>query len=325
MIGCQISGGLGNQFFRYAVARAFMERRKATRKEKETMLITGLLDTHGVSGNLYDFNIVEHVKCDDKRLVMAHGSVLQRLVFVSDKALRKLFNRIGISCFKHGYNDLSRKLLAQIGLVSSYSPDTEPIYLPSSNVDKVFTFGSFEKVDYFFGIENVLKKEFTPVHPCLKANEKLYQVIRNTNSVCLAIRRGDFMNNVNKKIFYVCDLEYFQRGVDYIKKHVENPVFIVFTNDIDWVKANLNIDSEVYFESGKDPVWETFRLMYSCKHFVISNSTLHWWAQWRSENKEKIVVAPERWYNDPSWNEHLMLDYFVRMPTGVKNPYVSSK
>lgn len=54
MIGCQISGGLGNQFFRYAVARAFMERRKATRKEKETMLITGLLDTHGVSGNLYD-------------------------------------------------------------------------------------------------------------------------------------------------------------------------------------------------------------------------------------------------------------------------------
>ena len=232
MIGCQISGGLGNQFFRYAVARAFMERRKATRKEKETMLITGLLDTHGVSGNLYDFNIVEHVKCDDKRLVMAHGSVLQRLVFVSDKALRKLFNRIGISCFKHGYNDLSRKLLAQIGLVSSYSPDTEPIYLPSSNVDKVFTFGSFEKVDYFFGIENVLKKEFTPVHPCLKANEKLYQVIRNTNSVCLAIRRGDFMNNVNKKIFYVCDLEYFQRGVDYIKKHVENPVFIVFSNDI---------------------------------------------------------------------------------------------
>ena len=92
MIGCQISGGLGNQFFRYAVARAFMERRKATRKEKETMLITGLLDTHGVSGNLYDFNIVEHVKCDDKRLVMAHGSVLQRLVFVSDKALRKLFS-----------------------------------------------------------------------------------------------------------------------------------------------------------------------------------------------------------------------------------------
>lgn len=133
------------------------------------------------------------------------------------------------------------------------------------------------------------------------------------------------MNNVNKKIFYVCDLEYFQRGVDYIKKHVENPVFIVFSNDIDWVKANLNIDNEVYFESGKDPVWETFRLMYSCKHFVISNSTLHWWAQWRSENKEKIVVAPERWYNDPSWNEHLMLDYFVRMPTGVKNPYVSSK
>lgn len=192
MIGCQISGGLGNQFFRYAVARAFMERRKATRKGKETMLIAGLLDTHGVSGNLYDFNIVEHIQCDNKRLVMAHGSLLQRIAFASDRVLR----RVLISSLKHSYNNLSRKLLAKLGLVSSYSPDTEPIYLPSCNVDKVFTLGSFEKVDYFLGIEDVLKKEFSPVHPCLKENEELYRVICNTNSVCLAIRRGDFMNDI---------------------------------------------------------------------------------------------------------------------------------
>ncbi|TGX80323.1 hypothetical protein E5358_13275 [Palleniella muris] len=63
--------------------------------------------------------------------------------------------------------------------------------------------------------------------------------------------------------------------------------------------------------------------MRSCKHFVISNSTLHWWAQYLCENQDKIVVTPDRWYNYPAWKEHLMLDYFVRIKTGVENPYES--
>ena len=100
MRGCQISGGLGNQFFRYAVARAFMERRKANRKGKETMLITGLLNTHGVSGNLYDFNVVEHIQCDNKRLVMVYGSLLQRIAFASDRVLRRVLNRMSPPYFE---------------------------------------------------------------------------------------------------------------------------------------------------------------------------------------------------------------------------------
>lgn len=107
-----------------------------------------------------------------------------------------------------------------------------------------------------------------------------------------------------------------------MQAHVPDPVFIVFSNDIPWVKENLKIDGEVYYESGRDPVWETFRLMYSCRHFIISNSTLHWWAQFRSLNKDKIVVVPERWYNAPGWTEHLLLPSFVRLKTGVSNPFL---
>ena len=137
----------------------------------------------------------------------------------------------------------------------------------------------------------------------------------------MVVRRGDFMSEANKKIFYVCDIEYYKNAATYIKEYVENPFFIVFSNEIEWVKANLNLNGEAIYESGKDPVWETFRLMESCKHFIISNSTLHWWAQYLCDNLDKIVVAPDRWYNPLSWNEHLMLDYFIRIKTGVKNPY----
>lgn len=39
-------------------------------------------------------------------------------------------------------------------------------------------------------------------------------------------------------------------------------------------------------------------MMYSCKHFIISNSTFSWWAQYLSRNNEKIVVSPDRWFNN---------------------------
>lgn len=191
--------------------------------------------------------------------------------------------------------------------------------LPPRKISNVFVQGSFEHVRYFEGMRSVLCREFTPRHAPLPENAALYEAIAKGNSVCLAVRRGDFMTAENRKTFYVCDLTYFQRAVDYMQAHVERPVFIVFSNDIEWVKANLKIRGEVHYESGHDPVWETFRLMSSCRHFIISNSTLHWWAQWKGEAKDKIVVAPDRWYNAEGWTEHLMLPSFVRIATGV--PY----
>ena len=52
------------------------------------------------------------------------------------------------------------------------------------------------------------------------------------------------------------------------------------------------------FISQDMPVYETLRLMYSCKHFILSNSTFSWWGQYLSQNDKKVVISPSRWNND---------------------------
>ena len=82
-----------------------------------------------------------------------------------------------------------------------------------------------------------------------------------------------------------------------MNKLVKKPQYIVFSDDVEWCKNNMHFPKNTIYESGNDPIWEKIRLMYSCKHFIISNSTFSWWAQYLSNNKNKIVIAPKKWNN----------------------------
>lgn len=157
--------------------------------------------------------------------------------------------------------------------------------------------GCFESAQYFNNIKEKLQEEFTPIYEKLEKNYKLYSSIENSESVCITIRRGDFLADAFKNRFYVCTQAYFYKGIEYMQKHLKNPKFFVFSDDVEWCKNNMKFPEGTEFEDGTDPVWEKLRLMYSCKHFIISNSTFSWWAQYLSRNDEKIVVAPNRWRN----------------------------
>lgn len=155
---------------------------------------------------------------------------------------------------------------------------------------------------YFDDILSILRKDFTFKN---KPNHEIQELLNimggvQQESVCLHWRRGDYLRL--ERNLHVCKGDYFDSAIDRILEKVKNPVFYLFTNSIEdakWIKNNhrfkvsINYINLMLNEEHTD--LDDFRLMCACKHFIISNSTFSWWAQYLSANESKVVVAPSIW------------------------------
>ena len=132
-----------------------------------------------------------------------------------------------------------------------------------------------------------------------KRNSSLARYLDSCNSVFIHARRGDMLSYNGWCYKY----GYFRRAVRYIKKHVDNPVFVFFTNSgsIEWCKDNAKIfgldysSDRVLFVDWNtgDESYRDMQLMSHCKHGIITNSTFGWWGAYLIQNPNKITISPE--------------------------------
>lgn len=163
--------------------------------------------------------------------------------------------------------------------------------------------GFFQSELYFKCIEGTLREDFKFATLPDENNRKVLNMISSGVSVSLHIRRGDYVNKKRYKDLYAeCSLNYYLKAVQYFEKKYPSFTVFVFSDDIEWVRKNLRLPCKsvyVAHNKGKDS-FEDLRLMSSCTHNIIANSTFSWWGAWLNSNPGKIVIAPKKWFKDDS-------------------------
>lgn len=151
--------------------------------------------------------------------------------------------------------------------------------------------GWFQDERYFKGIRPILLKEFVPCKK-IKIPMELKQALEEAESVSIHVRRGDYVK-INRSL----NSAYYKKAINFIKNVYINPIFIIFSDDLEWVKKNLQIDARCILvnENNQLQDYEELFIMSRCKSNIISNSTFSWWGAWLNRNKDKIVIAPRNW------------------------------
>ena len=131
--------------------------------------------------------------------------------------------------------------------------------------------------------------------------------IKNSNSVSLHVRRGDYLNLKNVGVL---DVDYYMKSVEYIRKNVEKPIFFVFSADLEWCKNSLGfLEGCIYVDRTQTEI-DDLKLMSFCQHNIIANSSFSWWGAWLNQNPKKTVIAPKSWLlNDPGSSNVILSDW----------------
>jgi hypothetical protein len=280
----KVSGGLGNQLFQYAFARALEER-----SGDEVFLD---LSTYGYAN--------------------AHnGFELDRLFAVRYRAATEVDIERLATRPRGRISQLRRKYFTKPGhhidRIFRYDPSVFDL-----QGDRYFE-GWWQTERYFRPIAALLRDELrfiadpgernlalaaglTVPGAALPGSDPMAVAAAGSDPtpVSLHVRRGDALKNPDT---WVCTDAYYRRALDLIRARM-TPRFLVFSDDLPWCREHLGLSQDeatfVDWNRGADS-WRDLWLMSRCKAHIVANSTFSWWGAWLDPDPAALVLAPERW------------------------------
>ena len=282
MIIIRMKGGIGNQMFQYAL---YTELKHLGRDVKMDD-VNGFVSDAQRDPVLKDtFGVTYETATDDeiRNLRDSHMGFLTRV-------RRKLFGRHSQEIiepdgvFRPEILELTDAYLDGFWQSEKYFPDTAVI----SALRKAFAIRP----------ESILQDD---------AGYELLSRIRQTESVSVHVRRGDYLwPGVVETFGGICTEEYYQKAMNHILQEHPDATFFIFTNDKDWCRQHMNGERvfTVDATSGeKDADILDMVLMSECRHHIIANSSYSWWAAWLNDTPEKKVIAPAKWLNNKNMQD----------------------
>ena len=252
MIIVRIIGGLGNQMFQYAYAKALQKK------------------GYDVQIDISKF----------KNYTLHGGYQLDKF-------------KIDLETSSNTSNFLTKLGTSRILKEKSLLFDEEHL-----NPDKTkYIKGYFQTEKYFSNIKNVLFEQFALKEHLSETTLAYKKQIENfKNSCSIHIRRGDYITNDKaNKVHGICELDYYYKAIDFIKSQYKELQFFVFSDDVNWAKENLSLENVTFINHNVIPHEDMF-LMSLCRFNITANSSFSWWGAWLNKCKNKVVIAPKKWF-----------------------------
>ena len=273
MIIVRLKGGMGNQMFQYALGRAISLKYNVPLGFDFSFLLDTTPRLNFTFRN-YDLDVFS-IKAE---IVPSH-----KIPFVN----RVFKGKIGqIFDYLRRFSSLNK------GTERSWGFDSSVLNIGSD----AYLDGYWQSPKYFENIDDIIRKDFTLKNKLSLKIENLKEIIKKENSLCIHVRRGDYIGN---KKHEVVGEKYYKEGIEKIKSLTKIDKIYVFSDDIKWCEENMEFEFPVMFV-GKEYAGEKAEghlvLMSSCKNFIIPNSSFSWWGAWLSNNKNKIVIIPKKWF-----------------------------
>lgn len=277
MIIVNLKGGLGNQMFQYALGRAL-----SIKAETDLVLdMTFLENQPSDQDHTYREYQLDIFKLH-KKVSTTPGLRSCRFPDYLTKMAHRLISSGLIT--EKGFHFLPEARLLTM-LPRKVRVIREKYFHFDSSVlstgDNVYLEGFWQGYKYFSEIASLLKKDFAFSLEFDDENRSLSEEILSVNSVCLNIRRTDFVTSQNTNSFHgVCEIDYFQEALQIVESKIQDFQLYVFTDDIPWCRENLKTKHPIKIVGPEyyGPKYQyKFRHMTLCRHFVIPNSTFGWW------------------------------------------------
>lgn len=272
MIISHILGGLGNQLFQYAAGRTLSLHHGVPLK-------LDITDHRHYTLRKFELEqlhtSIEIATTDEIAALKPQGAVAKALEYLRPKS-KRTYHRERSFHFDKSFHRCG--------------PD---VYLK----------GYFQSEDYFAPIAPVIRKEFRLQPGLIKEVEVLGNQLRQETSIAVHIRRGDYTNPEVIKVHGILPIAYYQQAIAIMTDRFPDARFYFFSDDIDWVKNNLQPERAEYISGVQSHThFEDFYLMSCCRHQVIANSSFSWWTAWLNDYPQKMVIAPQQWFTDPLRN-----------------------
>lgn len=280
----RLAGGLGNQLFMYAFNRAMAQRNGVPLK----------LD---VVGGFVRDRTYQRTHLLDLILPPAlTASAWESRHFPLGRKLRKLDRKL------NALLPLERRYYVEERTMS-FDPEIRNLKVVRPTVFN----GYWQAPQYFDDMQPAMAELIrVPEQLTAPLAEEMAALLAAENPVCLAIRRYE---EVPKPKHHILQLDYFQQAMDRMESLVDNPHYFVFAQNMDWARQHIKSRHPVTFARKKDlhaGVIQDLHLMTLCRHFILSNSSLHWWAAWLAPSAGTVIAPARGWPNGdllpPHWH-----------------------